>query len=268
MKALDAVESWPVSTAAVAVVTPDGVASRVGPDDVLPWASVTKLLTALATLVAIEQGAVTLDEAAGPPGSTMRHLLAHASGLAPDEDTVLAQPGRRRIYSNRGYELLAERVAERSGVPFEEHLRRTVLNPLGMNETTLAGSPAHAARGPLSDLTKLAGELLTPTIAPGLRAEATSTVFPGLTGVFPGFGRQDPNDWGLGFEIRDHKRPHWTGEGNSPATFGHFGRSGTFLWVDPVANLACVCLTDREFGPWAAEAWPQLSDRVLGEHAR
>ena len=65
--------------------------------------------------------------------------------------------------------------------------------------------------------------------------------FPGLAGVLPGFGRFEPNDWGLGFELRDDKRPHWTGTGNSPRTFGHFGAAGTFLWVDPDAGLACVC---------------------------
>jgi len=87
--------------------------------------------------------------------------------------------------------------------------------------------------------------------------------FPGLRGVLPGVGRMDPCDWGLGFEIRGRKSPHWTGSRNSPATFGHFGRSGTFLWVDPEAGLALVGLTDREFGPWALDAWPALSDAVL-----
>ena len=70
-------------------------------------------------------------------------------------------------------------------------------------------------------------------------------------------------DWGLGFELHDGKRPHWMGDRNSPATFGHFGGSGTFLWVDPVADLALAVLTDRDYGPWALEAWPGFSDRVL-----
>ena len=65
---------------------------------------------------------------------------------------------------------------------------------------------------------------------------------------------QRPNDWGLGFEIRDGKSPHWTGETNSAATFGHFGQSGTFLWVDPALQVACVALTDRDFGDWAKAA--------------
>jgi CubicO group peptidase (beta-lactamase class C family) len=263
MALLDKVRDWPARTAAVAVVDRNGVLERTGPDETLPWASVTKLLTALAVLVAVDRGDVALDEPAGPPGSTVRHLLAHASGLAPEEDAVLAQPGRRRIYSNRGFEVLADAVAASTGAPFGRLLQEAVLDPLGMSGTTVAGSPAHAGRGPLTDLVKLAEELLVPTLAPALRPEATRTAFPGLAGVLPGFGRQDPNDWGLGFELRDGKHPHWTGERNSPATFGHFGRSGTFLWVDPEAELACACLTDEEFGDWAAEEWPRLSDAVL-----
>ena len=92
--------------------------------------------------------------------------------------------------------------------------------------------------------------------------------FPGLVGVLPGFGRQDPNDWGLGLELRDAKSPHWTGTQNSPRAFGHFGRSGTFLWVDPAAGIALACLTDLDFGDWARAGWPWLSDAVLAEAAK
>src|ERR671937_495875 len=93
------------------------------------------------------------------------------------------------------------------------------------------------------------------------------TAFPGLVGVLPDIGRMDPNDWGLGFELRDAKSPHWTGARNSKRTFGHFGGSGSFLWVDPEPSLALACLCDLDFGPWALEAWPQLSDDVLAEDA-
>jgi CubicO group peptidase (beta-lactamase class C family) len=264
--ALEVVATWPVSTAAVTVVGPSGVLGSAGPDTALPWASVTKLATALTVLVAVDRGVASLDDPAGPPGSTVRHLLAHASGLALADDSVLAEPGRRRIYSNRGFEQVADHVASRAGTPFASLMRDWVLEPLGMRSTELYGSPAHDTAGPVGDLAALGKELLAPTLVPALMPEATSTAFPGLDGVLPGFGRQAPNDWGLGFEIRDHKRPHWTGEGNSPRTFGHFGRSGTFLWVDPDAGLACAVLTDREFGEWAAKAWPDLSDRVLADY--
>jgi CubicO group peptidase (beta-lactamase class C family) len=265
--ALDAVSHWPVSSAAVAVADATRTLASTGPAHSFRWASVTKLLTALTVLTAVDRGEVDLDEPAGPPGSTVRHLLAHASGLSPDDDTVLGPPGRRRVYSNRGFEAVAVLVAARCRAEFAELVRDRVLRPLGMRDTVLDGSPAHGARGPVRDLARLGRELLKPTIVPELMPQAVRPVFPGLTGVLPGFGRQDPNDWGLGFEIRDGKHPHWTGARNSPATFGHFGQSGSFLWVDPEIGLACACLSDRAFGPWAAEAWPALSDAVIDQYA-
>ena len=265
---LDQVASWPV-TAAVGVASAGGVMEAVGPaDQPFKWASVTKLLTALAALDGVQRGLLDLDEPAGPPGSTIRHLLAHASGLAFDSDAILARPGRRRVYSNRGIEIVAGVLANRSGQPFGRLLADEICLPLGLAGTRLEGSPAWGATGPLSDLMNLAVELATPSlIDEDLLAQATQTVFPGLSGVLPGFGRQENCDWGLGFEIRDHKEPHWTGSANSPRTFGHFGRSGSFLWVDPDAGLACAGLADRDFGDWAKQAWPKLSDDVLAAHA-
>ena len=81
-------------------------------------------------------------------GSTIRHLLAHASGLSVDSDRVLSAPGRRRIYSNRGFEVLGDHLERRLGRPFATQLRDAVLEPLAMQATTLTGSPAHGARGP------------------------------------------------------------------------------------------------------------------------
>jgi CubicO group peptidase (beta-lactamase class C family) len=224
------------------------------------------MLVAYATLVAIEEGSLELDQAAGPPGSTVRHLLAHASGLAPDGDTVLAAPATRRIYSNRGFELLGATLAQATGLSIEQYVHEAVVGPLRLSATMLDGSPASGARSSVDDLLVFARELLAPTlISIATLRGATTVAFPKLDGVLPGFGRQSPNDWGLGFELRDHKTPHWTGATNSPETFGHFGQTGTMLWVDPVADVALVCLTDRAFGPWAATAWPALADAVLGE---
>ena len=86
----------------------------------------------------------------------------------------------------------------------------------------------------------------------------------------PGVGRFDPCPWGLGFEIRGRKTPHWTGHTNSASTFGHFGGAGTMMWVDPEAGCGLVALTDRSFDDWSIEAmrrWPELSDAVVGEVA-
>jgi CubicO group peptidase (beta-lactamase class C family) len=267
LSAVERIEGWNAAHAAVAVVAAEGVvAARGDRERRFRWASVTKLLTATAALVAAEEGAIELDEAAGPRGSTVRHLLAHSSGLPFEGDQPIAAPGARRIYSNTGYEELGRFVAERAGIGFAEYLEKAVLRPLGMAGSSLAGSPASDMFGPLHDLARFAHELLEPRlVAAETHAEATSVQFPGLGGVLPGLGRQEPNDWGLGFELRDGKAPHWTGSQNSSRTFGHFGGAGTFVWVDPDARLACACLTDREFGDWALEAWPALSDAVLAE---
>jgi CubicO group peptidase (beta-lactamase class C family) len=267
VRALDRIDAWPAATAAVAVLTEEGTAAKRGPDDaVMRWASVTKLLTAYAVLVAAEEGVLDLDEAAGPPGATVRHLLAHASGLPFEGEEPIGRPGERRIYSNAGFDLLGNVLAERAEMSFADYLRAAVLEPLGLGRTELRGRPSEGLDGPLADLARFGGELLAPTlVAPETLAEATEVVFPGLVGVLPGIGRQEPNDWGLGFELRDAKRPHWTGAHNSPRTFGHFGGAGTFLWVDPEARCACACLTDLEFGDWALAAWPELSDAVLEE---
>lgn len=255
---------WP-SEAAAAAVGAAGVLDAAGPTDrVWPWASVTKLLTALAVLVAAEEGTLDLDGPAGPPGSTIRHLLAHASGLAPDGDAALAAPGTRRIYSNAGYEALGEALSRAAGMGFADYLRAAVVEPLGLTATTFDGSPASGARGPLADLARLAGELIAPTlVSPATWATATSVAFPRLDGVLPGYGVQRPNDWGLGPELRASKAPHWTGLGSSPATFGHFGRSGSFVWVDPDAGVALVELSAEPWGEWTRQRWPQLSDAVV-----
>ena len=264
--ALRAIDGWNAGVAAAGVAGPGAVVATHGAQNAeLPWASVTKLLTGLALLVALEEGTVDLDEAAGPPGSTLRHLLAHASGLPVDGDQPLTGPGRRRIYSNTGIELAARLLEERAEMPFADYFVHSVVRPLGLTGR-LAGSPAHGYRGPLADLLSLGRELLEPTlVAPETLTEAATVQFPGLSGVLPGLGRMEPNDWGLTFELRDAQSPHWTGRRNSERTFGHFGASGTFLWVDPDAGFACALLTERRFGDWAKEAWPAFGDAVLAE---
>lgn len=271
MPALDALDDWPVPAAAAAVVGPSGVlASRGDTERQFALASVTKPLVARAAQIAIEEGAVDLETAAGPPGSTVRHLLAHASGLAMHSEQTLAKPGSRRMYSNYGFAVLAETVQRASGIEFGRYLTEAVFEPLGMTATRLDGGAQAAGFGATStvaDLAAFAGDLLCPaTVSAQMHAEATTVQFPGLDGVLPGYGVQRPNDWGLGFEIRDAKSPHWTGAKNSPGSYGHFGQSGTFIWADPQAELALVVLTDRDFGEWALPVWPALSDNVLAAY--
>ena len=135
---------------------------------------------------------------------------------------------------------------------------------MGMASSQLRGSPAKMLWSTVDDLTRFAAELFHPSlVAPSTLAAAMAVTFPGLDGMLPGIGPQRPLDWGFGFEIRSHKSPHWTGTRNSPRTVGHFGGAGTFLWLDPEVELACICLTDREFDEEALPRWRDLSDAVL-----
>jgi CubicO group peptidase (beta-lactamase class C family) len=268
--ALDAIEDWPVPTVAAAVIGPSGVVAQRG--DLrhrFELASVTKPLVARAVQIAVEEGVVDLDTQAGPPGSTIRHLLAHTSGYSMHSADLMAEPGKRRVYSNYGFGVLADTIEQASDIDFGRYLTEAVCEPLGMSDTALQGGAEAAGYGGTStvaDLVAFAGDLLRPvTVSQQMHDEATGVQFPGLSGVLPGFGTQRPNDWGLGFEIRNGKSPHWTGSANSGATYGHFGQSGTFLWVDPEADLAVVVLTDHKFGDWAYSRWPELSDGVLRE---
>lgn len=268
MHALFQIEGWAAPFAAAGVTGPEGTIAAHGDAGLaVRLASVSKPVTALAVLIAAEEGTLDLDEPAGPPGSTVRHLLAHASGLPFDGQVPIAPPGRRRIYSNEGFGVLGEHLARRAEMPFAEYVRQAVCVPLGLSLDP-SGHPGADMRACLDDVLAFARELLRPTlVAPETLGEMTSVQFPGLDGVLPDFGRFTPLDWGLGVEIKGTKPSHWTGELTSPHTFGHFGGSGTFLWVDPERDVACACLTTREFGEWAKEAWPRLSDAALVELA-
>lgn len=268
MRALHQIDAWDADFAAVGVTRAGAVvATRGDTRRAVRLASVSKPIAALATLVAAEEGVVDLDEPAGPPGSTVRHLLAHTSGLPFEGEQPIASPGRRRIYSNEGFRVLGEHVARRAEMPFSDYVRDAVVRPLGLT-LDAAGHPGAGMHGSVEDVLAVGRELLRPRlVAPETNAEMTSVQFPGLDGVLPDYGRFSPLDWGLGVELKGTKTGHWSGERTSPRTFGHFGGSGTFLWVDPERGVACALLTTREFGGWAKEAWPRLSDAVGEELA-
>lgn len=272
MKPLTQVDEWDVPHAAAAVFEPAGVLATHGDTTAtFHLASVSKVLAAITFHIAVEEGTISLDDEVGPPGSTVRHLLAHASGLPPDGDpTPLGPPANRRVYSNLGFEVLAEHLADRAGMSYPDYARAAVVDTLGLGATEPTGSPAHAHHSCVDDLVTVLTSVVTHQLLAATTVEAMTTpAFADLAGVLPGFGKQDPNPWGLGVEVRGNKDPHWTSPDNSPRTWGHFGQSGTFMWFDPDAGpdgLGLVVLTDRDFGPWAADAWPTLASAVLREH--
>ncbi len=272
MRALQLVAGWDVTNSAAAVVAADGrVVGTIGDlDRPFRLASLTKVVSGWAAMIAVEEGTIGLDDHVGQPGCTLRHLLSHAGGYATDGTEPVTKPGRRRIYSNSGIEIAASAIEQRSGMAFADYLADAVLTPLGMTNTRLAGSPASGLLGTASDLVRLVAELQRPRLlSPAGAADTVTIQFSGLTGIVPGVGRFDPCPWGLGVEIRGEKSPHWTGITNSPATFGHFGAAGSMLWVDPAAGCALVALTDRAFADWpdALGEWSALSDAVIAEWA-
>jgi CubicO group peptidase (beta-lactamase class C family) len=196
---------------------------------------------------------------------TLRQLLSHAAGFGFDSGSEQqSRPQTRRMYSNEGIERAARIVEANTGMPFAEYLREAIFAPLRMGNSELRGSPAANVSSTVADLARFATELLKPTLlAPETFTDFTRCQFPALAGMLPGIGRFDPLPWGLGVEIKGNKHPHWSGQFTSPATFGHFGGSGTFLWVDPTRGLAAIALADRDFGAWAMAAWPQLSDAIV-----
>jgi CubicO group peptidase (beta-lactamase class C family) len=269
--ALDLISAWPVPHVSAAVLRSGRVVATVGDADrVQRLASISKPMAAWAMLVAVEEGVVELDQPVGQPGCTLRHLLAHAGGYPFDGDDPIARPEATRMYSNTGFDLAAQMVENAAGIAFADYLHEAVFAPLGMQSSELRSSAAHGVHSNLTDTCRFVAEVMRPTlIHADTAADARRTHYPTLAGIVPGVGRYEQCPWGLGFEVRGTKQPHWTGTTNSPRTYGHFGGSGTMFWVDPDRDLGLVALADRDFDQWASAAltvWPQLSDAVIAEY--
>ena len=144
-------------------------------------------------------------------------------------------------------------------MPFADYFEHVWAMPLAGD----AGSGAHG-RSPTCSSSRAS--------CSSRRASRSETLAEAACGAVPGprrrpAGVRPPVAERLGPRPRAPREQEAALDGarNSPRTFGHFGRSGTFLWVDPEAGLALACLTDRAFGDWAVDAWPRLADAVLEE---
>lgn len=276
-------DSWPVANVAAFVVNfYTGRTFMLGDRTKgFRFASVTKIASTLAFVAALSEGVISLDQQL-VGGMVVRDLMGHSSGLGSDIDPnvdifdqqPIVAPRTRRVYSSAGFEFLAKWLEIESGILFDEYLKEVVLDPAGMAGSSLSGGnwpgagttgAAAGMVGNVVDLHNLAIALFhgTPYVDLSYLKEAKSPYLPDLPGVLPGFGLMDANTWGLGFEIRGKKYPHWTSVLNSEHTYGHFGASGTFLWIDPVAKIGFGVLTDKSFGVWAQKAWPIVSTYVL-----
>jgi CubicO group peptidase (beta-lactamase class C family) len=272
-ESLRLIDSWPVPAAAAAVIDSSGRISTWGPTNhSFQLASLSKVLSTWAILVAVEEGTIGLDTPIGQPNCTLAHLLAHAGGYAFDGPNPITRPARKRIYSNTGIELAADAVAQATGLEFGIYLAEAIFEPLGMTCTELRGSPAAGVTSTVADLCSFVAEILQPTLLSKQTVSlATSVQFAELDGLVPGVGSFRPCPWGLGVEIHGHKQPHWMGLTNTPQAFGHFGGSGTMMWIEPQERTALIALTNRRFDQWSSAAlqlWPQMSDSVLTQLRR
>jgi CubicO group peptidase (beta-lactamase class C family) len=272
MDALNLLDRWPVDHVAAGVICPDGTVITAGPQDMeFHLASISKPLTAWALLIGAEEGVMALDDqlVLAQPGCTLRHLLSHAGGYRFEGREPISAPEVTRIYSNSGFDLAVDEFSTRAGLSFAEYLDEAVFQPLAMSSSRLEGSGAHGVWSTASDLLAFAEELLRPRLLHhSTVSDATTSQFPGLAGIVPGVGHFAPCPWGLGVEIAGSKSPHWMGSSRSEFTFGHFGGSGTMMWVDPRSRCALIALTDRRFDQWARDAlrfWATLSDAVIDQ---
>jgi D-alanyl-D-alanine carboxypeptidase len=134
----------------------------VTPETVFEIGSLTKQFTAACVMLLVEQGKVGLDDSIGKylevpeswKGITVRHLLAHTSGiknytnlpgfeasrpLSPLEFIrklsaypLASAPGEAFAYCNSGYNLLGFIIEKVTGQSYWQFLRERIFDPLGM----------------------------------------------------------------------------------------------------------------------------------------
>ncbi|MBC2681163.1 serine hydrolase domain-containing protein [Corynebacterium anserum] len=260
---------WPVEEVAASAITSDGIECVGDTSESFSLASVSKLITAYAVLIAYEEGAFDLDDGVPPSllpsfdvTPTYRELLSHASGMAFASREQEKPARTRRIYSSAGYEVLAEALEYTTEIAFPDYVNQAVSQPLNI-EITVEGSAGHGFSASVDALTTLAQEFLGPRLlSEETLEEALHPQFPRLSGIVPGYGRHNPCTWGLGFSLHGGKIPHWIPQSMPHDTAGHFGQSGTFLWIHRPSNRAAVVLTTRHFGDWAKERWTNFNDQL------
>jgi uncharacterized protein YbbC (DUF1343 family)/CubicO group peptidase (beta-lactamase class C family) len=283
-------------------------------DTIFDLASLTKVIaTTSAVMMLVEDGRVRLvDPVAkfipefgryGKDRITIRDLLTHMSGLRPDvdvsdawvgyneairlaaEEVLAAPPGRRFVYSDINYFLLADVVARVSGQPFDAFVRDRLFRPLGMRDTMFKPPPALVKRiaptqsctpfgwpceGP--DMTMLRGVVHDPTARrmggvaghAGLFSTAADlTIFARMILGHGAIGRTRVLSPASVSRMTSPATPAgepavrgfgWDidssysanrGELMPLGSFGHTGFTGTSIWIDPVTRVFMIFLSSR-----------------------
>jgi uncharacterized protein YbbC (DUF1343 family) len=277
------------------------------PDTIFDLASLTKVIaTTTAVMQLVERGMISLEDpvadywpefkAHGKEDITVRELLTHYSGLRPDldlkpewsgyetalpmivEETPVAVPGTRFIYSDINFETLGEIVRRVSGQPLEVFCAQNIFQPLGMKDTFFSPPPAVHDRiaptqyqlgetgkmlwGEVHDLTAynmggVAGHAGLFSTADDLAIFAQMLLNGGTyagarvlspLSVEKMTTPQAPPDAmilrGLGWDI-DSPYASNRGELYPLGSYGHTGWTGTSIWIDPVSRTYVILLTNR-----------------------
>lgn len=235
------------------------------------FASVTKLLAAHVIADAVSSGFTSFDElvedaAIRPDHVTLADLISHAGGVRPEgQDPIEARI--KRIYTNEAFDIAERNFIARLGHGFETStIGKLFADGLAgqlRSSITIDGSCAKSGSGTFDDLAIILREIREPEyLDHDTHAQLTSVHLPELSGIVPGWGNYDRNTWGLGYEIKGNKNPHWTGSSASEKTYGHFGQSGVFVMHDPVNMISIACASHHDFGPWAKEVWPAMCEEI------
>ena len=262
--ALRQVEGWPCEHAAVAVV--GAVEGSVGDRGRrFAWASVTKLATAVAMLVAAEEGIVDLDEPAGPPGLDVPAPARARVGAAVRSRRADRAAGRApRLLELR---LRGRRSAGRGAgrMPFTEYFAHvwgdTTARAVGLGRLGRGGDarrPARArARAARADAHRAgdAGRGVHRAVP-----RASSACCPASAGRSRTTGASASS---CATRSRRTGRARATRRGRSATSAAAARSCGSTRTRTSRSRASPTCA----FGDWAAEAWPRLSDAVLAETA-
>ncbi|MCA9028501.1 MAG: beta-lactamase family protein [Planctomycetaceae bacterium] len=294
-------------------------------DAIFLVASLTKPFVAMATMLLVDQGKLSLNERVRDlipemddtpkRPMTVRHLLTHTSGL-PDmlpnnrqlreqqspfqkflEGTLAVTldfpPGYGVQYQSMGFVLLSEMIFRISGQRCSDFLRQKIFEPLGMHDTSLgapdswfgSGSPVvdrivevavpedqqeetdwnwnsrywrqfGAPWGGLlttpRDLAKWAVMMLNNGRAGDIDLFSPATIAAATTNQLHDFREVPEADrrargWGFGWRMNWSAHVASCGDLLSKSAYGHWGATGTMLWIDPERNAAAVILSTQPF---------------------
>lgn len=271
-------------------------------DTVFDMASITKpVATATSVMLLWQQGKIKLTDAYskhvpefasnGKDGITILQLLTHQAGLIPDnalsdyKDGVdlafkrifdlntIETPGKKFIYSDVGFILLAELVRRKTGMNVHEFSQQNLFQPLGMADTgyspdasvqdrcaandqrdgkwvkgivhdpralKLEGVAGHAGLfSTAEDIAVYAQMLLNGGVYDGQRI-----LHPGTIEVMTHGYPVSSGKFGLGWDKQTVYSSN-RGINLSSKAFGHGGFTGTVLWIDPELDLFYVVLSNR-----------------------